>query len=319
MTNNNFQLKVFSGRGNLPLAEKIAQHIGDPLGRIELKNFPDGENWARIDEDIRGRDIFVVQPTCHPVNENLMELLIMLDSFKRASAARITVVLPYYGYARQDRKAEGRVPITAKLVANLLTSAGAQRVITVDLHAAQIQGFFDIPVDHLYASPVIIKYVKDLNIDPRDLIVLSPDEGSVKRVLRYQKKLNVNMAIVDKRRIDADKVESANLIGASLEGKVAIIFDDMISTATTVCSAARTARTVGKARAVYILATHGVLCGNAIKNLREAPVEKIAITDTIPLPAEKKLPNLDVLSVAELLADAIKRIHVNQSVSELFV
>jgi ribose-phosphate pyrophosphokinase len=260
-----------------------------------------------------------VQSTCHPVNNNLMELLIMLDSFKRASAARITVVLPYYGYARQDRKAEGRVPITAKLVANLLTSAGAQRVISIDLHAAQIQGFFDIPVDHLYASPVILDYVRKLNVDPRDLVVLSPDEGSVKRALRYQKKLNVNMAIVDKRRISADHVENANLIGASLEGKVALIFDDMISTAGTVASAAKTAKSVGKAKAVYVFATHGVLCGNAMNNLREAPVERIVITDTIPLPPEKKLPNLDVLTVAELLGDAIKRIHVNQSVSELFV
>ncbi|MBM3996457.1 MAG: ribose-phosphate pyrophosphokinase [Planctomycetes bacterium] len=319
MTNNNFQLKVFSGRAHVALAEKIAQAIGDPLGKIELKNFPDGETWARIDEDVRGRDVFIVQPTCHPVNEHLMELLIMLDSFKRASAARITVVLPYYGYARQDRKAEGRVPITAKLVANLLTTAGTQRVITVDLHAAQIQGFFDIPVDHLYASPVIVNYVRRLGFDPREMVVLSPDEGSVKRVLRYQKKLAVNMAIVDKRRISAEQVENANLIGASLEGKIALIFDDMISTANTVVSAARTARTVGKAKAVYILATHGVLCGPAIKNLREAPVEKIAVTDTIPLPPEKRLPNMEVLTVADLLADAIKRIHVNQSVSELFV
>jgi ribose-phosphate pyrophosphokinase len=317
--NSNFQLKVFSGRANVPLAEKIAQYLGDSLGKIELKNFPDGEIGARIDEDVRGRDVFLVQPTCHPVNENLMELLIMLDSFKRASAARITVVLPYYGYARQDRKAEGRVPITAKLVANLLTSAGAQRVLTVDLHAAQIQGFFDIPVDHLYASPVILKYVRKLNLDPRDLIVLSPDEGSVKRVLRYQKNLNVNMAIVDKRRISADQVENANLIGASLEGKIALIFDDMVSTATTVVNAARTARTVGKAKAVYILATHGVLCGPAIKNLREAPIEKMVITDTIPLTPEKRIPKLEVLTVSELLGDAIKRIHVNQSVSELFV
>jgi ribose-phosphate pyrophosphokinase len=317
--NNNFQLKVFSGRANVPLAEKIAQYLGDALGKIELKNFPDGEIGARIDEDVRGRDVFLVQPTCHPVNDNLMELLIMLDSFKRASAARITVVLPYYGYARQDRKAEGRVPITAKLVANLLTSAGAQRVLTVDLHAAQIQGFFDIPVDHLYASPVILSYVRKLNLDPRDLIVLSPDEGSVKRVLRYQKKLNVNMAIVDKRRISAELVENANLIGASLEGKIALIFDDMVSTATTVVSAAKTARSVGKAKAVYILATHGVLCGPAIKNLREAPIEKMVITDTIPLTPEKRISNIEVLSVAELLADAIKRIHVNQSVSELFV
>ncbi len=316
---NNFQLKVFSGRANVPLAEKIAQHIGDPLGKIELKDFPDGEFWARIDEDVRGRDVFVVQSTCHPVNQNLMELLIMLDSFKRASAARITVVLPYYGYARQDRKAEGRVPISAKLVANLLTSGGAQRVLTVDLHAAQIQGFFDIPVDHLYASPVILEYVRRLGLDQNEMVVLSPDEGSVKRALRYQKKLNVNMAIVDKRRVSAEKVENANLIGASLEGKIALIFDDMISTAGTVCSAVRTARTVGKAKGVYIFATHGVLCGDAIKNLRAAPVERVVITDTIPLPAEKRLPNIDVLTVAELLADGIKRIHYNQSVSEMFV
>ncbi|MSQ95233.1 MAG: ribose-phosphate pyrophosphokinase [Gemmataceae bacterium] len=316
---NNFQLKVFSGRANVPLAEKIAEHIGDPLGKIELKDFPDGEFWARIDEDVRGRDVFVVQSTCHPVNQNLMELLIMLDSFKRASAARITVVLPYYGYARQDRKAEGRVPISAKLVANLLTSAGTQRVLTVDLHAAQIQGFFDIPVDHLYASPVILQHVRRLGLDTNDIVVLSPDEGSVKRALRYQKKLNVNMAIVDKRRVSAEKVENANLIGASLEGKVALIFDDMISTAGTVVSAVRTARTVGKAKAVYIFATHAVLCGDAIKNLREAPVERIVVTDTIPLPPEKRLPNIDVLTVAELLADGIKRIHYNQSVSEMFV
>ncbi len=316
---NNFGLKVFSGRANLPLAEKIAQILGDPLGKAELKNFPDGEFWVRVDEDIRGRDVFVVQSTCHPVNDSIMELLVMLDALKRASAARITVVLPYYGYARQDRKAEGRVPITAKLVADLITSAGAHRVLTLDLHAAQIQGFFDIPVDHLYASPVIMNAVHRLHCDPREFVVLSPDEGSVKRVLRYQKKLNVNMAIVDKRRISDTQIENANLIGASLEGKVALIFDDMISTAGTVASAARTARTVGKAKAVYIFSTHGVLCGDAIKNLREAPVEKVVITDTIPLAPEKHLPKIEVVTVADLLADAIKRIHFNQSVSELFV
>ncbi|HZZ77777.1 MAG TPA: ribose-phosphate pyrophosphokinase [Gemmataceae bacterium] len=316
---NNFGLKVFSGRANYALAERIAQCLGDPLGKLELKNFPDGEFWARIDEDVRGRDVFVVQSTCHPVNDSIMELLVMLDALKRASASRITVVLPYYGYARQDRKAEGRVPITAKLVADLISTAGAHRVLTLDLHAAQIQGFFDIPVDHLYASPVLMNAVKKLNVEARDMVVLSPDEGSVKRVLRYQKKLNVNMAIVDKRRISATQIESANLIGASLEGKVALIFDDMISTAGTVASAARTARNVGKARAVHIFATHGVLCGDAIRNLREAPVEKVVITDTIPLPPEKQLPKIEVTTVAELLADAIKRIHFNQSVSELFV
>src|SRR5438445_8271014 len=227
MMNNNFQLKVFSGRANLALAEKIAQHVGDPLGKIELKNFPDGESWARIDEDVRGRDVFVVQPTCHPVNDNLMELLIMLDSFKRASAARITVVLPYYGYARQDRKDVGRVPITAKLVADLLTSAGANRVLALDLHAAQIQGFFDIPVDHLHAGPVINDHVRSLNIPPRDFVVLSPDEGSIKKALHYQKKLGGTIAIVDKRRLSPTGTEAANLIGPSLEGKTVVIFDDM--------------------------------------------------------------------------------------------
>jgi ribose-phosphate pyrophosphokinase len=316
---NNSQLKVFSGRANIALSEKIAQYLGDPLGKITLLNFPDGEFWARIDEDVRGRDVFVVQSTCHPVNENIMELLVMLDSLKRASADRITVVLPYYGYARQDRKAEGRVPITAKLIADLITSAGAHRVLTLDLHAAQIQGFFNIPVDHLYATPVILKYLRRLEVDPHDIVVLSPDEGSVKRALRYQKKLNANMAIVDKRRVSADQVEQANLIGASLEGKVALIFDDMISTAGTVVGAAKTARTIGKAKAVYIFATHGVLCGDAIPRLRAAPIEKVVITDSIPLTPEKQIPNIEVLTVAELLADAIKRIHFNQSVSELFV
>ncbi len=317
--NNNFQLKVFSGRANLPLSEKIAHYLGDPLGKLTLVNFPDGEFWARLDDDVRGRDVFVVQPTCHPVNENIMELLIILDSLKRASAARITVVLPYYGYARQDRKAEGRVPITAKLVADLVTSAGAQRVLTLDLHAAQIQGFFDIPVDHLYASPVILKYVRSMHFDLQDAVVLCPDEGSVKRALRYQKKLNVSMSIVDKRRINANQVEHGSLIGASLEGKVALIFDDMISTAGTVVSAANTAIKVGKAKAVYVFGTHGVLCGEAIPRLQAAPLEKLVITDTIPLTPEKQLEKIEVLTVGELLADAIKRIHFNQSVSELFV
>src|SRR5881227_3147793 len=198
---NGGKLKVFSGRANLPLADKIARHIGDPLGKVNLANFPDGEISCRIDEDVRGRDIFLVQSTCPPVNENLMELLVMLDCFKRASANRITAVMPYYGYARQDRKDQGRVPITAKLVADLLTAAGAHRVLTLDLHAAQIQGFFDIPVDHLYSSPVILKYVRRLNLDPRELVVLSPDEGNIKKSLIYQKKLGGSFAIVDKRRL----------------------------------------------------------------------------------------------------------------------
>lgn len=315
--NNNNQLRVFSGRANVPLAEKIAQCLGDSLGKITLQNFPDGEFLARIDEDVRGRDVFVVQPTCPPVNENIMELLIILDSLKRASAARITAVLPYYGYARQDRKDQGRVPITAKLVANLLTSAGANRIIALDLHAAQIQGFFDIPVDHLHAGPVINEYVRNLNIPMQDFVVLSPDEGSIKRALKHQKKLGGAIAIVDKRRSSATETKQVNLIGSSLEDKVAVIFDDMISTAGSVVGAAHIAKKNG-AREVYACAAHGVLCGPAIPTLRDAPIKQIIITDTIPLTPEKQLPKIKVLSVAPLLADAIKRIHFNESVSRLF-
>ncbi len=317
MLNNNSKLKVFSGRANIPLGEAIARCLGDGLGKITLDYFPDGENFVRIDEDVRGRDIYIVQPTCPPVNTNLMELLIILDAFKRSSAARITAVLPYYGYARQDRKDQGRVPITAKVVADLLTSAGADRVLALDLHAAQIQGFFDIPVDHLYASPVIARHVRSLNIAPRDLVVLSPDEGSIKKALMYQKKLGGAIAVVDKRRSSATETKQANLIGAPLEGKVAIIFDDMISTGGSVVGAAHVAHHHG-AREVYAFATHAVLCGPAIDRLRDAPLEQIVVTDSIPVPPEKQLPNIKVLSVAPLLADAIKRIHLNESVSKLF-
>jgi ribose-phosphate pyrophosphokinase len=316
MLNNN-KLKVFSGRANIPLAEKIAQCLGDPLGKITLGNFPDGEISVKIDEDVRGRDIFLVQPTCPPVNENLMELLIMLDSFKRASAARITAVLPYYGYARQDRKDVGRVPISAKLVANLVTTAGANRVLALDLHAAQIQGFFDIPVDHLHAAPVIADYIRSLEIPQRDFVVLSPDEGSIKRALVYQKRLGGELTIVDKRRTSATQVRPANLIGSPLQGKTAVIFDDMISTGGSVVGAARVAREHG-ARAVYACAVHAVLAGPAVENLVRAPLDQIVVTDSIPLSPEKQLPNVKALSVAPLLADAIKRIHFNESVSRLF-
>jgi ribose-phosphate pyrophosphokinase len=313
---NNHHLKVFSGRANIALAERIAAALGDPLGQITLSNFPDGETSVRIEEDVRGRDVFIVQPTCPPVNENLMELLVMLDSFKRASADRISVVLPYYGYARQDRKDVGRVPITAKLVANLLVSAGANRVIALDLHAAQIQGFFDIPVDHLHAGPVINGYVRSLDFATDDIVVLSPDEGSIKRALMHQKKLGGSVAIVDKRRKDATTTESANLIG-SVTGKVAVLFDDMISTASSIVNAAHVAMKNG-ARAVYACATHGVLCGPAIDRLRDAPIKEIVITDSIPLPPHKQLPNIRILSVAPLFAEAIRRIHMNESVSTLF-
>jgi ribose-phosphate pyrophosphokinase len=313
----NHKLKVFSGRANPKLSESIAAVIGDPLGKITLSNFPDGEISVRIEEDVRGRDVFVVQPTCPPVNENLMELLIMLDSFKRASAERITAVLPYYGYARQDRKDVGRVPITAKLVANLVTIAGANRALALDLHAAQIQGFFDIPVDHLHAGPVINEYVRSLGIPPRDLVVLSPDEGSIKRALLHQKKIGGAIAIVDKRRSSATETKQINLIGSSLDKKVAVIFDDMITTAGSVVGAANVAKFNG-AREIYACATHPVLCGPAVDRLRDSPIKQVIVTDSIPLPPNKQLPNIKVLSVAPLLADAIKRIHMHESVSKLF-
>src|SRR5260370_12253854 len=227
---NNHKLKVFTGRANKPLGDKIAKALGGSLGNITLSNFPDGEISVKIEEDVRGGDIYLVQPTCPPVNENLMELLIMLDSFKRASATRLTVVLPYYGYARQDRKDVGRVPITAKLVADLLARAGASRVLALDLHAAQIQGFFDIPVDHLYAGPAINEDIRGLNIPMRDLVVLSPDEGSIKRALEHQKRLGgPAIAIVDQRRSTATETQQANLLGSSLGDKVAALFDDIIS------------------------------------------------------------------------------------------
>jgi ribose-phosphate pyrophosphokinase len=315
--NENNRLKVFSGRANIALAEKIARHLGDTLGRITLSNFPDGEVSVRIEEDVRGRDIFLVQPTCPPVNENLMELLILIDSFKRASAARITAVLPYYGYARQDRKDVGRVPISAKLVADLLSTAGANRVLALDLHAAQIQGFFNIPVDHLHASPVINDFIRGLNIPTNDLVVLSPDEGSIKKALMYQKKLGGAIAIVDKRRSSATETKQANLIGSSLDGKVAIIFDDMISTGGSVVGAAHVAKRNG-AREIYACATHAVMCGPAIERLRDAPIRQIVVTDSIPVPPNKQLSNLTVLSISRLLADAIERIHFDRSVSELF-
>jgi ribose-phosphate pyrophosphokinase len=317
MQNHNNRLKVFSGRANQPLAQKIAEALDDQPGQITLTNFPDGETFVKIDEDVRGRDIFIVQPTCPPVNENLMELLVIMDSFKRSSASRITAVLPYYGYARQDRKDQGRVPITAKLVADLLTSAGASRVLTLDLHAAQIQGFFNIPVDHLHALPVIVDYIRTLNIPPSDFVVLSPDEGSIKKSLLYQQKLGGSLSIVDKRRASATVTKQEHLIGEPLEGKVAFIFDDMITTGGTVTGAARVARRFG-ARKVYACATHAVLCGPAIENLRAAPIEEIIVTDSIPVPPERRLHNMRVLSVSSLLAKAIHCIHVNESISKLF-
>ena len=315
----NPNLKIFSGRANRPLAERIARKLGTDLGRLFVDDFPDGETNVRIDEDVRGRDVFIVQPTCAPVNHNLLELLVILDAFKRASPSRITAVLPYYAYARQDRKDTSRVPITAKLVADMVTAAGAHRVLCLDLHTAQIQGFFNIPVDHLYAWREIVGFVRNLKVPQEDLVILSSDEGAIKKALMYQKKLGGQIAVVDKRRSSATKTEQAHIVGASVDGKTVCIFDDMISTGGTIVGAARAAKLNGATK-IYVLATHGVLCDRAVDKLREAPVEKIVVTDSIPIPDEKRarLPNLEVISVDELLSDAIRRIHGNESLSVLF-
>lgn len=310
-------MKIFSGRAHPALSRKVCEYLGLPLGRVVAGNFPDGEISCKIDEDVRGRDVFLIQPTCPPVNDNLMELLILIDSFKRASAERITVVVPYFGYARQDRKDEGRVPITAKMVANLIDRAGADRVLAMDLHAAQVQGFFDIPVDHLYAAPVIDEYIETLNLDPEGIVIVSPDEGSIKRALVHSHRLGGHLAIIDKRRTSAEHTRQQHIIGAAVEGKTALIFDDMISTGDSICGAAKVMHDRG-ATAIYVAATHGILCGAALDRFEQAPIDRLILTDTIPLAEEKQSPKITVLSVAPLLGEAIKRIHRNESVSCLF-
>jgi ribose-phosphate pyrophosphokinase len=288
------------------------------MGQGHTDMFPDGEILVKIEEDVRGRDCFVMQSTYHPVNAHLMELLIYIDCLKRASASRITAVIPYFGYARQDRKDEGRTPITAKLVANLITAAGADRVLTMDLHAAQIQGFFDIPVDHLTASPVLMKHAQELELGGRPLCLVSPDVGNVKMANKYAGYLNADFAIIDKRRHSGERVESANIVG-DVSGKTVLMVDDMISTAGTMCEAAKLLRAQG-AEDVVVAATHGVLVGLAMERLAEAPISQVVITDTIPAgtrcgPIEDKLVEL---SVSELLGQAVHNIHHNRSVSGLF-
>lgn len=311
------ELKILSGRANQPLARDICESLHLTPGAVSLGKFPDGENYCKVNEDVRGRDVFLIQPTCPPVNDNLLELLIMIDSCKRASAARVTAVIPYFGYARQDRKDEGRVPITAKLVANMITRAGADRVLTMDLHAAQIQGFFDVPVDHLYAAPVLNNYFESMGHPSDDIVVISPDEGSIKRAIGHSKRLGGRLAIVDKRRDNAVETRQKNIIGEPVEGKICLMFDDMISTGGSICGAARLVHEAG-AREIHLAATHGVLCGGAIEKIRQAPIKSLVITNSIPLPPEKKLDSIQVLSVAPLLAEAIRRIHHHKSISEMF-
>jgi ribose-phosphate pyrophosphokinase len=310
-----YELKLFSGNANRPLAEEIAKILAVPIGQAEVARFSDGEVFVQIDENVRGADVFVVQPTCPPVNDNLMELLVMLDAFKRASAQRITAVLPYYGYGRQDRKVRPRVPISAKLVADLITVAGAHRLLAIDLHAGQIQGFFDIPVDHLFAAPVIIEHVQTLGLE--DLVVVAPDAGGVERARAIAKRLDAGLAIIDKRRESPNVSVFMHLIG-EVRGRDCLIIDDMIDTAGTLVQAADALKREG-ARRILACGVHPVLSGPALPRIESAPLELLVVTNTIPLDRSKHHRKITVLSVAPLLAQAIRRIHDEESVSTLFV
>jgi len=310
------KLKVFSGNAHPALAKEICARLKVPLGRAFVGRFPDGEVRLQILENVRGADVFVIQPTCNPVNDNLMELLVMLDALRRASAERVTAVIPYYGYARQDRKDRPRVPISAKLVADLLTSAGADRVLALDLHAGQIQGFFNIPVDHLYATPVTVRYFRRLRL--KDPVVVSPDPGGVERARAFAKRLNSPLAIIDKRREDANVVEMFNVVG-EVEGKTCLIVDDMIDTGGTLVKSAQ-ALTEKGAAAVYACCSHGVFAEGAVDKICSAPLEQVVTTNSIRLPpAAQQCQKIKVLSVGTLLAQAIRSIHEETSVSKLFI
>jgi ribose-phosphate pyrophosphokinase len=308
------KLKIFSGTANLRLTEEIVEHVGVPLGIVELKRFSDGEIAIYIGESVRGADVFIVQPISCPANENLMELLIMIDAVKRASAKSINTVLPYYGYARQDRKTRARDPITAKLVADLLTAAGANRVITMDLHAGQIQGFFNIPVDHLLSLPILAKYFEQKGLE--EGVVVSPDMGGVTRARELAERLHLPLAIIDKRRPEPNVSEVMSIIG-KVRGKSVIMIDDIIDTAGTIAQGSRALLEHG-AREVYACCTHPVLSGPALERLAQSPVKELVVTNTIPVPPEKQLDKIRVLSVAPLIGDAIIRIHEELSVSKLF-
>ena len=309
------RFRLFSGTANRPLAEEIARHIGVTVGEAKIQRFADGEIYFQSLENVRGVDVFVVQPTCYPVDQHLVELLVMIDALKRASAARITVVVPYYGYARQDRKDKQRVPISAKLVADLLTTAGANRALFVDLHAAQIQGFFNIPVDHLFASPVLVGYFRELNLP--NLIVVSPDAGGVERARFFAQKIGAPLAIVDKRRTDMNVAEVMNVIG-DVSGKSCLILDDMVDTAGTLVKTVDALYNSG-AVSVYACASHAVLSGPAIDRIAASRLEQLVVTNTIPLrEAAQKLAKIKVLSIAGLIGSAIENIHLETSVSSLF-
>jgi ribose-phosphate pyrophosphokinase len=311
------RIRLFSGNSNPELAEKICASLGLPLGKAKVRTFSDGEIMVEIGENVRGRDIYVIQSTCDPTNNNLMELLIMMDALRRASAATITAVIPYYGYARQDRKAAPRTPITSKLVADLITTAGADRVVTVDLHAGQIQGFFNIPVDNLYAAPVILEHLRN-HFAGQDVVMVSPDAGGTERARAFAKRLDCTLAVIDKRRTAPNVAEVMHLIG-DVRDKVAIMLDDMVDTAGTLTHAAAALKEHG-AKRIYACASHGVLSGPAIERINASAIEEVIITDTIPFGSKAALTGkIKVLSVADLLAEAIRRIHEDESVSSLFV
>ncbi len=315
MNNGSFpDYKIFAGNSHPALAEEIASIMGKPLGKASVSKFSDGEVSVSIWESVRGVDVYIIQSTCSPVNDNLMELLIMIDALKRASAGRINAVIPYYGYARQDRKAKARDPITAKLVANLIVAAGADRVLTMDLHANQIQGYFDIPVDHLLGMPILAKYYREKNLE--DVVVVSPDHGSVARARNLAEYLNCPIAIVDKRRPEPNKSEIMNIIG-DIKGKNCIITDDIIDTAGTITNAANAIKDLG-AKNVYAGATHAVLSGPAVERIEKSAIEELVLLNTIPLPEEKKLAKMKFLSVAPLFAEAMTRVYTNGSISKLF-
>jgi ribose-phosphate pyrophosphokinase len=307
-------MKIFAGRANRPLAEEMARFLGTELGDCEIEQFSDGEIFIKINENVRGVDVFIVQPTFPPA-ENLLELLIMIDAASRASASRITAVLPYYGYARQDRKDQPRVAISAKLVANLITVAGANRVLTMDLHAGQIQGFFDIPLDHLFASPVLIDYFKELDLE--DMTIVSPDIGSVRMARAFAKRFKAPFALIDKRRPMPNVSEVMTVIG-EVKGRNVIVLDDLIDTGGTVVEAAVAMKEKG-AKDIYVGCTHGILSGNALERIQESPITELVVTNTVPMRDGKPSDKIRVLSVATLLGEAVRRIHEGESVSSLFV
>ena len=316
MISHGKNIKIFAGNSHQQLAQDIADILGVSVGKSKVSKFSNGEISVDIDESVRGAHVFVVQPTADPVNDSLMELLIMIDAFKRASAGKITAVIPHYAYARQDRKAKARQPITAKLVANLIRTAGADRVLTMDLHATQIQGFFDIPVDHLEGVPLIANYIKELDIDPEELVAVSPDIGGVKRARNFAEKLHIPLAIVDKRRLKPNVSEVMNVIG-DIKGKKVVMIDDMIDTAGSIVNAAEALMKMG-AKEVYASCTHPVLSGPAIERIQNSCIKELVVLDTIALPEEKRIDKIKVLSVAPIFAEAIRRIYEDLPVSIIF-